>query len=385
MGLNVTVASAPWAERGEEFHQRATKSVGLSDFGSGDYREGLGVLLAALDDHPPAGTIGAAAERLIVSVLSSRLHTEAQWQANPGYRSRKIVAPLIVIGVPRTGTTALHNLLSLDTQFQGIEKWLTAAPIPRPPRPEWDEHPRYQACLDESRQMAAIAPEVTAAHGIQPHDVDECLVPMAQSFCNNFIPSQIEVPLYDRWFIAADEEVSYRRYMDVLRLVGLDDDRRWLLKNPSHVFGIDALLKVFPDACIVQTHRHPAASLASLVDLLSNIMRAYTGQDIDRPRRLARETAYWAEAVRRSMAAQDRQPERFVNIRQREIRRDPLGVVRTIYARFGLTLSPRTESAMQAWAVANSNHRDSARSYADVTDQASILDAFGTYIERYGL
>jgi hypothetical protein len=386
VGLNVTGQTRSWAARIDELHERAEAQVGLSDFGSGDYREGLAALLASLDETPPssAGKAGSA-EALVVSALVSRLHTQAQWQANPGYRTREIPAPLIVIGVPRTGTTALHNLLSQDQQFQGIEKWLTGAPLVRPPRGEWETHPQYRANLAATEQMVVAAPEVMMAHGVWPWEPDECLLPMAQSFCCNWFPSQLAIPGYDRWFMAADETPSFRRYKDVLRLVGMNDDRRWLLKNPSHVFGVEAMLAVFPDACVVQTHRHPSASLASLVNLLDNIMRAYTGEGVDRAATLERETAFWAEAVRRSMAAQDRHPGRFVNVRQSDIRRDPLGVVRGIYDHFGLTLSPAAEAAMLAWAEANSVKADGGHSYAAIAEQGPIEQAFAPYIARYGL
>lgn len=391
MGLNVAAPAGPWSARIDELHERAAAQAGLAsaadaDFGPGDYREGLAALLASLDETPPPTEAkAAAAQGLIVSTLAARLHTQAQWRANPGYAVREIPAPLIVIGVPRTGTTALHNLLSQDPQFQGIEKWLTAAPLVRPPRDKWDAHPQYRASLAQTGQMAAIAPAVMAAHGVWPHEVDECLVPMAQSFCCNWFPSQLDIPAYDRWLRAADETPSFRRYKDVLRLVGMNDDRRWLLKNPSHVFGVEAMLAVFPDACVVQTHRHPAASLASLVNLLDNIMRAYTGEGVDRAATLARETAFWAEAVRRSVAAQDRHPGRFVNVRQSDIRRDPLGVVRGIYEHFGLTLSPAAEAAMLAWAQANSVKADGGHSYAAIAEQGPIEQAFAPYIARYGL
>jgi len=375
-----------WAARFDEFHARAVEQRGLSDFGDAAYHEGLRVLLDALDDHPPRpGGKTAAAEGLIVSPLVARLHTEAQWKANPGYRRREITAPLVVIGVPRTGTTALHNLLSLDPQFQGIEKWLTGAPLVRPPREEWEAHPQYRSAAQVVEQMFAIAPEVMQAHGVRADEVDECLLPMAQSFCSNWFPSQLDIPVYDRWFLGADERPSFRRYKDVLRLVGLNDDRRWLLKNPSHVFGVEALLDVFPDACVVQTHRHPGASLSSLVNLLDNIMRAYTGEGLDRDLRMSREIAFYAEALRRTMAAQDKHPDRFVNVLQRDIRRDPLGVVRSIYDKFGLELSPEAEAAMTAWANRNSENAEGGHAYARLEDDAPALQAFAPYIERYGV
>ncbi|NLR72811.1 sulfotransferase [Novosphingobium sp. ERN07] len=375
-----------WIDRFDELHEKArAQAGGIADFGGNDYHEGLRVLLEALDADPPPSPMKArAAEGLIVSALASRIQTEANFRANPGYASREIPRPIVVIGAPRTGTTALHNLLSHDPQLQGIEKWICPAPLPRPPREEWDAHPQYRAVTEQTALMAQVAPEVMIAHGVQADDVDECLLPMAQSFCCNHIPSQIDVPVYDAWFAAADERASFARYKDMLRLVGLHDDRPWLLKNPSHVFGIDALLAVFPDACVVQTHRNPVSSLASLVSLLGNVMLAYTGEDIDRPRRLARETWFWAEALKRTMAAQDRVPDRFVNVMQPDIRRDPLGVVHTIYDHFGITLSPEAEARMRTWATANSDRSDGGHSYPPTEDAGPIRAAFADYMVRFG-
>lgn len=375
-----------WADRFDAFHAAASeRSGGLSDFGDDAHHEGMRSLLDALDAKPPPSDMNAgAAQELIVSALASRLRTQAQWAAHPSYRSREIPRPLVVVGVPRTGTTALHNLLSQDPQFQGIEKWLCAEPLVRPPRHEWEAHPQYQACAAGVDQMFAIAPEVMQAHGVLASDVDECLVPMAQSFACNWFPSQLDIPQYDEWFAAADETPSFLRYKNVLRLVGLNDDRPWLLKNPSHVFGIDAMLTVFPDACVVQTHRNPLSSLASLVNLLGNIMVAYTGEDVDRTQRLARETAFWAEAMKRTMAAQDRQPDRFVNVLQPDIRRDPTGVVRTIYDKFGFTLSPQAEQRMLEWAASNGNQAGEGHQYERIVDEGPIRAAFAEYMDRFG-
>ena len=358
----------------------------MGDFGDRDYHEGLRTLLEALDDRPPGeGAPSAAAEALIGGALESRLHTEAQWKAHPGWRERVLRRPLVVMGMPRTGTTALHNLLSQDPQFQGLEKWLTGAPRVRPPRATWESDPQYRAAAEIVERMYATAPEVMKAHGVRADEFDECLLPMAQSFCSNWFPSQLDIPLYDAWFLSADERPAYSRYGNVLRLVGMGDDRRWLLKNPSHVFGIDALLEDFPDAILVQTHRDPAASLASLIHLLDNILFAHTGQRIDRDRRLNRETSFYAEAMKRSMAAQDRSPERFVNVLQADIRRDPLAVVEAIYAKAGLDLSSKAEFAMRAWAERNAERRADGHDYAPIHKEAPIREAFADYIDRYGL
>jgi hypothetical protein len=377
--------TATWASRFDALHETAASAIGLSDFGGDEYHEGLRVLLESLDANSPlaAGPKMQAAENLVLGPLIARLHTQAQWRANPGYRTREIPRPLIVIGVPRTGTTALHNLLSLDPQFQGIEKWLCDAPLVRPPRDQWDAHPQYQACVTQTEQMFAIAPEVMQAHGVLADEVDECLVPMAQGFCCNLFPSQLDIPQYDAWFATNNETASFRRYKDVLRLIGMADDRPWLIKNPSHLFGVDAMLAVFPDACVVQTHRSPVSSLASLVNLLDNITHAYTGEGIDRERRLARETAFWAEAVRRTMGAQARHPDRFVNVFQQDIRRDPLGVVTAIYDKFGINLSPEATQRMESWAARNAEQGSTGHSYERMADEGPVREAFAEYMARF--
>lgn len=384
--MPITGIPVPWTNRFDEFHEKASAAAGgLSDFGSADYHQGLRVLLGALDaDSPPSASKAETAAGQIVATLAARAKTEAQFRAHPGFAKREIPRPLVVIGMPRTGTTALHNLLGQDPQFQGIEKWICAAPLPRPPREQWDTHPQYRAVAEQVAHMVRIAPEVMAAHGVRADEVDECLLPMAQSFCSNWFPSQLDVPVYDDWFAKASEVASFSRYKDMLRLVGLHDDRPWLIKNPSHVFGIDALLTVFPDACVVQTHRSPISSLASLINLLGNVMIAYTGEDIDRPRRLSREIAFWAEGVRRTMAAQERAPDRFFNVMQTDIRRQPLDVVRSIYGHFGFTLSAEAEARMHAWAAANADRAAVGHDYDGIADEAPVRAAFADYMARYG-
>lgn len=374
-----------WRERFDALHEAAVAATGHDDFGDTAYHDGMRVLLDAIDANPPAGPATAAsAAGVITGALTGRLVTQAGWAANPAYAAEPIERPLIVIGLPRTGTTALHQLLSMDPQFQGFERWLTGNPMVRPPRADWDAHPAYQATLARIDAMRAMAPEVMAAHSTEAGEVDECLMPMAQSFVCNWFASNIDAPDYDAWFRTADETPSFLRYKEVLKLVGLGDRRRWLLKNPSHVFGIDALLTAFPDACIVQTHRHPEASIASLMSLLGGVRDLMTDTPVDRDRLLAREASFWAEGARRSMAAADRAPDRFLHIRQEDIRNDPMDVVRRIYGKFGLSLSPDAETRFRSWAAANPPEARSTHRYSPVASSA-VTPLFADYIARFDL
>lgn len=370
----------------DALHDAATRQTGLSDFGDPAYRDGLGRFLAAIGDIPGnTERHFAVAEQTATSLLTSRLITQKSWTENPGWRDRSVVRPVIVMGIPRSGTTALHQLLSLDTQFQGIEHWLIWGPMARPPRARWADEPMYQATVKRIADWSAASPETMDAHSMGPDDFDECLTLMAQSFQSNYLTSMHDIPHYDSWFRSQDETPSYARYRDILQLMGIGDDRPWLLKNPSHTFGVDAMLRVFPDACLVQTHRHPVQSIASLVNLLCGFRSLMGVEDIDRSIVERREISFWSEAMRRTMAAEDREPDRIVNVLQHDIRNDPLGVVQRIYRHFGLDLSAEAEARMRQWAADNPPHATSSHVYQPVDSEQHVVEAFAPYIDRYGL
>ena len=373
-------------DRIDALHAAATAQTGLSDFGGNDYREGLQRFLKAVSRIADDTDLHvAAAGQTALGLLCSRLVTQNSWNANPGWQDRAVIRPVIVMGIPRSGTTALHHLLSLDPQFQGLEHWFVWGPMARPPRETWAGHPQYQAAVARLAAWRAASPETMDAHSGEPDDFDECLTPMAQTFVSNFLTSMHDIPDYDAWFRSQDEIPSYARYRDMLQLVGLHDDRPWLLKNPSHTFGVEAMLKVFPDACVIQTHRHPAQSIASLVNLLSGFRELMGGKKIDRAIVEARETSFWSEAMQHTMALEDRQPGRIAHVWQHEIRDDPMGVVERIYGQCGLTLSPAAEQAMRQWAADNPPNATSNHIYKPVASERPLLDAFAPYIERYRL
>jgi hypothetical protein len=380
------MARPTFAGQFDALHEAASRSAGHDDFGDRNYETGLRVLLDALDSGPPLGEEGyETARQMVVEALVGRLVTQSGWNAWPEVLKSRIERPLVVIGVPRTGTTALHNLLSLDPQFQGLERWLACAPMPRPPRETWEAEPTYQAAVRRIEAFRQAQPQSAAAHSAEAWEVDECILPMAHSFCCNWFGSKLDVPDYDAWFRREDHGHALARHADVLKLIGKDDARPWLLKNPTHLLSIEALLSVFPDACVVQTHRHPAASIASLSHMLGGIRDQVAGRSTDRGRLQAREIALWSEATRRGMAAQDRHPDRFFNVWQRDIRADPLATVAGIYEHFGLELSAEAQARMQDWAQANPPDARFGHDYPPAQDPAAIRDAFAPYIARYGL
>jgi hypothetical protein len=368
-------------------HANATTATGLSDFGPDDYHEGLRRLVAAVVDLDPpvAGGAGGLLQMLALGQLVTRLRTEEAWRQYPGVGSLEVGSPLVITGIPRTGTTALHGLLAVDPRFQVIEHWLQQYPQPRPPRSTWADRADYRQVV----AMSAMLPDILRmAHLVLPEEGDECLFPMAQSFVSNMFGSQASIPDYDSWMLAQDMTPSFVRYADYLRLIGsTSPGTPWLLKNPSHVFCLDELFAVFPGARIIQTHRHPQEALGSVVSLLTGIGAGF-GYERSSKDIAAREVPLWAEGVRRASAARQGRRDRFCDVDYRQFVAEPLGVVRGIYDRFGLELAADVEREMSRWVEAHPQNAQGKHVYdpeALGLDTATIEQHYGTYMEEFGL
>lgn len=386
--------SAPVRFAGSEalLHETASAMTGFKDFGGEDYHEGLSVLLGALDGAPALTPLGRElAFGMLLGTLAARLFSEQGWKERPDSRQQAIHRPLVIVGVPRTGTTALHKLLSLDPQFQGLDHWLSDTPMPRPPRETWPQHPCYQQSAANLRMLFEQVPELRVAHEIAVDEVDECLEVLKQGFVSNRFGSTFDVPDYDQWCWRQSEQPSYRRYADVLRLMGANaPGKPWLLKNPGHLAQLDCLLQVFPDACVVQTHRDPVQAIPSLCSLLQALHRVFYG-DAARPQAQGpRELRYWAAAAERSMAlrAAAARPGQFYDVDHRRFHSDPIGVVRGIYHHFGFQLAAATERVMRRWLAENpaakhGEHRYTAEQFG--LTAGAIRERFSPYMRHYGL
>ena len=323
--------------------------TGLADFGDPGFREGFDLLLSdirALDLPAPfaqatAGRIGQSLDARALPVEGLKVHHQVL--------STPIRQPLIIAGLVRSGTTALHQLLSLDPQFQGPEHWLTVAPMPRPPRAQWLGIAPYRATTEAIAAFVASAPEMLDDHMMSVDGIEESLFILATSFASNMWPSMWPVPRYDRWYRDRDDGDSYRWLADVLRLIGKDDDRRWLLKNPTDLFSLREVLGVFPDAMIVQTHRDPVDAIPSICNLILAAQRVFSGERADPTAVGRREAEMWAIALDRAEKVRAGSGNRFFDIEFRDFTADQLGTVKRLYAHFGLDLDPSTEAAMRDW------------------------------------
>lgn len=384
--MNVSFASLE-----SELHGAASQiSGGLDDFGPQDYLPGLRSLLAAMDADLKCTEIGRQfAIGVVVGTLAARLHTEHSWKQRPEYRKNVIRRPIVITGVPRTGTTALHKLLSVDPQFQGLERWIGESPQVRPPRESWESNPWFRMTKANLESFFAAMPEMRKAHDMVVDEVDECLEVLRQDFVSNRFGAALHVPSYDRWWWAQSELPSYRRYVEVLRLVGVDaGEKRWLLKNPGHVAEMDCLLQVLPDACVIQTHRDPVKAIPSICSLLHMSRRMFEGDAARADVLGMRETEYWARAMEKTARVRAERPDQFFDVDHRQFHREPMRVVRSIYDRFGLRLSAEAVRRMERWIAESPTSKHGEHRY-DIADYgvtaAQVRERFAEYIERHSL
>ena len=376
----------------EDLHASASRTVGLEDFGDGDdhHREALGILLDSL--HSDAGLTPAGSKywrSVLKSALTARLMANAGFAAAPEQADVEIERPVVVTGLPRTGTTALHRLLGADSANQGLELWLTEVPQPRPPREKWEDDPAYVGLRDLYAGFMSENPDYGGVHYISADDLEECWQLLRQSLTSVSYECLARLDGYSQWLTGVDWVPAYRRHKRNLQLIGANDPgRRWVLKNPSHLFTLDALLEVYPDAVVVQTHRDPRKSMASMCSLAhrtaADWSTRFTPEYIG-----SSQLDLWArgveafDAVRARHEADPASRATFVDVEHRELVSDPAGVVERVYAAACTSLGSDVRAAVEAEnAKSLSGDRAPAHTYtlADYgLSEARIAERFADY------
>lgn len=344
----------------EDLHSSATRATGLDDFGDTEYLEPLGILLDSYRSEAGLTEIGSKMFRFFLKgALVARLLSEASWKANPGYADVEVTRPIFVTGLPRTGTTALHRLLAADPAHQGVEMWLAEFPQPRPPRDTWSDNPVYQQIQAGFEQHHVENPEFMGLHYMDAGEVEECWQLLRQSVMSISYESLAHIPTYSRWLAQQDWTPAYLRHRKNLQLIGLNDPgKRWVLKNPSHLFALDALMAAYPDALVIQTHRPPSTLIASMCSLAEHATpgwsTTFTGEQVGRD-----QLELWSRGLREFSTARKRyDPAQFLDIDFTDLRNDPMGTVERVYAALD---TPMSEDARAAVTALDEESRSGAR------------------------
>jgi len=332
----------------EDLHESATRLTGLTDFGPDDYTDGLTVILESYARDADLTSLGRRVARAgLRGALGARLLANSAWAAHPGYAGVDIERPVFVTGLPRSGTTALHRLLTADPAHQGLELWLAELPQPRPPRDTWSANPVFQHIQAAYEQHHVEHPEFMGVHYIAADTVEECWQLLRQTLRSVAYECLAHLPAYSAWLQDQDWTGPFERHRRNLQLIGLNDTgRRWVLKNPSHLFALDAIMAVYPDALIIQTHRDPAAVIGSMCSLAAHATDGWSatfrgaviGSD---------QLELWARGLAAFGAARAKYPAaQFLDVDYREFTTDPAGTVESVYRHFGLDYTGAAAAAV---------------------------------------
>ena len=361
--------------RPDELRAAAVQSTGLSDFGDPAYEAGLTAFSRALvteADLTPAGRRFAGGA--IEAALTNRLWIQREFTAEPRMPTRPVGPALVVLGLPRSGTTLLQNLLALDPANRSLRQWEASRPAPAPTVGAEEHDPRVRSAERATWLLDRIAPSARALHPTGPRMPTECVTLFANSFASLEVTAIYQVPSYARWLLATDMRPHYSYYAQQLSLLSWHDHReRWSLKSPAHLFWVDELVEALPEARLVMLHRDPAEVIASFCSLAATLTGT-SARTVDRAALGAFWVDTWAEGLARAERARDRvQPNRWHDLRYADLVADPTAAVRRIYAAFDLPFPDEFAAAIGQHVLLSPQHGRGVHRYA--------LDDFGLAAE----
>jgi hypothetical protein len=328
----------------------------LKDWGDPSFRAGLDALCRALRDEARLSASGAQLLRdKLLAQLGNRLRVEDWFARHPEIADEQIAPPLVIVGLPRTGTTKLHRLLSRDPRFWWMAFWESQFPVPFPGEPLEQPQARIRAGRELCAMMTTAMPRLLAIHPMDADEADEEVMLMEHSFLSAF-NAYADVPSYERWLTAQDQTPAYRYLRRMLQFLqwqkrhrGLAA-QRWLLKAPHHLLRMEVLLREFPGAQVILTHREPEECVPSLASFIHTLWCIYS--DHADPRRAGQSwSALMRRALEHTLAVRDRPAcaAQFLDVDFRDTVSRPLEVVERIYRFIGWPLPESVRAAMQAW------------------------------------
>lgn len=373
----------------DELVEVARQRTGLDDFGGAEWREGLDRLVVALNGEADLTELGAQimGSRLEM-LLANRLRVVATVTDHPEIADEEVAGPLVIIGLPRTGTTALSNLMAADPQIRSVRLWESSDPVPPPEAAHQHDDPRIAATEAGLAAMYETFPRMRSLHFQSAVGPTECQDLLGMEFRTEHFDGMARVPSYAEWVIDCDMDGTYVFHRRVLQLLQWHcPPRLWHLKTPVHMLALDALAAAYPTAKFLWTHRDPAAVLGSVCSLMS-YTRSWVS-DRDDPEELGRDQLIvWAEAIRRALDFRDRTGEEsFADISFDSLQSDPVGALTAAYGRLGLDLGGGRD-AVEAWA---GDHPPGVHGVHEFTlgefglDAEGVREQFRPYLERFEL
>jgi hypothetical protein len=367
--------------------EHAAQRVGSDDWGDRGFETALELLLAGCRERDALTDLGWRVMRsAALRHLRNRLLVRAFAAARPDVEQRPLSGAIVITGLPRTGTTVLQNLLALDADNRFLALWEALRPVP--PQDAAEREALIERTRDWLEQFYALVPSFRAIHALTAWGPEECDALLQNSFASQHFDDMFDAPAYSRWLSDAPLSAAYAHYALALRVLAARDPtpRTWVLKSPSHVAHLDALLDVLDGALVVHCHRPPLAAVTSYASLIATLRGAYE-RDLSAHRVGRQALERSATATARALAVRaTRGSDAFVDVSLREIVSDPIAVVRAVYRRAGRATTQPFERRMRRWLDDNpvdkhGTHRPDAAAFG-LTEEA-VTDAFAPYHQQF--
>ena len=348
----------------------ASRHTGLADLGLPDIYEPLELLVQALEREARLTLLGRlTVRRHLVSLLETLLQLQYERALSPAVREQRITSPVFIVGLPRTGTTLLHNLLVQDPGTRAPLTWETMFPAGYPESPQALRRARSKAAA-RLGWLHRFAPEFKRIHPVGAERPEECVALMAPGFASALFHTLYRVPSYQDWFESNAQTPGYETHFRMLQQLQFRRGKgRWVLKGPCHLFSLEALLRRYPDARLIQTHRDPLRAIPSIASL-NAMLRGIFGNPVN-PEEIGRDcAARLSGALDRFLRKRETlPPERVVDAGYAELTDSPLSTVERLYDHLGWSLSATARAAMQGYLARNPKNACGLHRYS--------LQAFG--------
>ena len=384
----MTISTAATVDRLET---RACERAGFDDFGNDSWREGLQILVDTVESTPDVSPDGR--DNLygqFTDALWNRLRVVSYRKEHPEVVDEQIRAPLVILGLPRTGTTVASCLLDQDPARRSLLNWEAADSVPPSTTASLRTDPR---CLAKKAQLDELAAALQEAKFPIPHweDADgptECTFVQNQDFKAFLWEAFMPTRAYSDWLLTTDMTSAYEYERALLQVLQSTAPGTWSLKMPSHAVHVDALLATFPDVRIVWAHRDPFKVTGSYLSM-NQLSRGQLLPDPD--------VAGFAPVVLQQLQAHVERPlrararignDRFFDLHYAELLRDPIGQMRALYAWAGDDLTPAVEEAMVRWLERNPQDRFGMRPYsldAYGVTRSDLEPIFGEYLSTFDI
>ena len=252
----------------DEMMEAVRRETGLSDFGDPRFLEPYNLLCQSLNAEADLNPVGRLLTRVsMLRLLRHRLWAEALIKKHPEILEREIKAPVVIVGLARSGTTRLHRLLAADPGFVHLKSWETVNPVPWPDSYGAERDPRITSIEKALKAVLYMSPQMASVHPLGAHEVEEEVGLIQHAFSSQLFEMMAYVPSFADYLMKHDQTYAYEYMVRLMKIVSWwrgDDDRPWVMKTPQHMQDLDSLMKVFPDARLICSHRDPIKAVGSV-------------------------------------------------------------------------------------------------------------------------